>query len=689
MPSEKDLILAKLARDHKFLTDEHIQECIGRLMRRRKDEPGLTLTRLLIEMDFLTTSQLERLEKIRIEQKKERLIEGFEILGLVGQGAMGAVYRANQIRMNRPVALKVLAASVVRDERFLSRFQREAETTGRLSHPNIVQGIDVGECQGVYYFAMEFVDGESLSKVLERKRYSEHESIELMLQLAKALDHLYDHGLVHRDVKPENVMITRKGQAKLADLGLAKAVEEDSRVTMVGTIVGTPLYMSPEQARGETDIDIRSDLYSLGITFWHMVTGQAPFDGLPPTVIMTKHITEDIPSIRDVDPSLSQEVERVVRRMCQREKDRRYQTPRELIPDLEYLLGGSMPLESSSFLTVQREATPPAVTPIRPEPAPEPPPRAPAPIRGETSRRRAVEKPAEKPPEKGRTKVRDREPPPFKFCHVPSEKEVYFALIVLKNQLVGRDQLARALDQQEEMAEMGFPRPLDEVLVEKRFLSVKHRDKILQAQKDTRRKDREALFGRVAVELELVSKEQVRKALKTQGDLRQKGKDVRLGEILIKQGALSFHDKIQVLSEQIRVNCERDERRFGTLALEAGMISELQLGRALETQARSDPGARPKIGDVLVGMGALSENQKSALLRAQRRQEILGGDFAAYMRERRTDLPEIEDLEDSGSTSTSFGNLRLKRSVLEHCPFCGEETDVSRGICRACGKPLA
>ncbi|MBI4613252.1 MAG: protein kinase [Planctomycetes bacterium] len=658
MPSEKDLILAKLARDNRFITDEHIQECVSELLKRRDAEPGLTLARVLVEKDYLTVSQLDRLEKLRVRDQRTHLIEGYEILGSIGQGAMGAVYRARQLSMDRPVALKILSSSVLSDEDFLKRFQREARTTGRLSHPNIVQGIDVGEFDGQYYFAMEFVDGESLSEILTKKRLTEHESIDIVLMVSRALDHLHENGLVHRDVKPENIMLTRKGVAKLADLGLAKTVEGDSRLTHVGTIVGTPLYMSPEQAKGESDIDIRSDIYCLGICFFHMVTGRAPFEDMAPTIIMTKHITEDLPSIRAIEPGASREVERVIRTMCQRNRERRYQLPAELLEDLEDLLAGNAPRRASATSSTRVDRVESLVEREK---------------SGSRSARREIPEGVE---------LR------FRFCYVPTDQEVFFALIALKNNLIEPDRLRHALDHQEDMMEQGMPRTLDDWLVEKSWIQSKHREKILHAQREGRRKERDVLFGRIAIDLGLVTKEEVARALKSQAEFKAQGKEMKLGEVMVRRGAITFHDKIQILSEQIRLTQERASQRFGAIAVDAGFVAGEVLETALAEQKKLDLAIRPRIGDLLVRMGALSEAKRSAVLRAQKRHEILGGDLRSLALDRLVRAEEEEIAEDVGSSSGIFDNLKLRSAADEACPFCGEPAKPSARVCRACGKKI-
>ncbi len=273
-------------------------------------------------------------------------IGGFELFEKIGQGAMGAVYRASQVSIGRIVALKVMRPALARDKQHLERFLREARASAKLSHPNIVQGIDAGHDKGYYYFAMEFVEGETLRRIMSREGpLPEQRCIEIGLQIARALEEAHRSGMVHRDVKPENILIeSSSGVPKLADLGLAKSVVAgDTSVTQVGTALGTPNYISPEQARGEQQIDIRTDIYSLGATLYHAATDTAPFSGTSAPVIMGKHISEPLEPPQRRNPNISPRFSHVIQKMMAKKPDERYQTPAKLIGDLERLLRGEMP----------------------------------------------------------------------------------------------------------------------------------------------------------------------------------------------------------------------------------------------------------------------------------------------------------------------------------------------------------
>ncbi|MHC4914695.1 MAG: serine/threonine-protein kinase, partial [Planctomycetota bacterium] len=286
-----------------------------------------------------------------------RCLGKYELISKIGQGGMGAVYKARQETMNRVVALKVLPRSLAGNEEFIARFLREARAAGRLSHPNIVAGIDAGFAEGYYYFAMEYVAGQSLGERLaEEERIPETEVALFGSQVAKALDHAHAAGIVHRDVKPENILVTPKGQVKLCDMGLARTRGEDLRVTQAGMAVGTPFYISPEQVRGKTPT-AQSDIYSLGCTLFCLVTGRPPYDGDNAMEVMQKHLNADIPRVGDVLEGVSRALEVVILKMMARDPEDRYGTARDAAEDLEKAAGGGVPSALTDAMAERRKAT--------------------------------------------------------------------------------------------------------------------------------------------------------------------------------------------------------------------------------------------------------------------------------------------------------------------------------------------
>jgi serine/threonine-protein kinase len=285
-------------------------------------------------------SHLAQASSITKDVPALKSIPGYEVLELLGEGGMGMVYKARQKSLDRIVALKVLPARAAKETAFIKRFISEARTVARLNHENIIAGIDVGEHDGTYYFAMEHVEGESVAQLIDRQgALEERYALQVVAQMARALAHAHKHGLVHRDVKPQNILVTKTGLAKLCDLGLAKMQNEASK-DPTGVPVGTPHYLSPEQARGEADVDIRSDVYSLGASLYHMLTGSTPFEGQSPMVLMTKHLTEEPVPIRRKNADVSKAAGDLVLRMMSKDKEDRHQTPAELLEDVERVLAG-------------------------------------------------------------------------------------------------------------------------------------------------------------------------------------------------------------------------------------------------------------------------------------------------------------------------------------------------------------
>ncbi len=259
----------------------------------------------------------------------------YELLDRVGAGAMGTVFKARHKRLNRIVALKVLKPSLARDARYVDRLRREARIVASLNHPYIVTGYDLGEEGGYHFFVMEFVEGKSLRQLLvEWGMFAEEYVQRVARQTAQALDHAYQRGVIHRDIKPGNILIDESGNVKLTDMGLAKG-PTDLTLTRDGATVGTRQYISPEQARNPHDVDVRTDLYSLGATLYHMATGVPPFRGDTMAELITNVLHETPVPPDELNPALSEGMALVIRKLLAKDLTVRYQTPRELLDDLE------------------------------------------------------------------------------------------------------------------------------------------------------------------------------------------------------------------------------------------------------------------------------------------------------------------------------------------------------------------
>jgi serine/threonine-protein kinase len=272
-------------------------------------------------------------------------IGGFELLATLGKGGMGVVFKARQVSMDRIVALKVLPPNLAKNEAYVQRFLREARSAAKLNHPNIVQGIDVGQAEGHYYFAMEFVDGSTVKEMIKQQgRLDEKTALNIVGAIARGLEHAHEHGIIHRDIKPDNIMVTRDGSVKLADLGLARTTEKPDTLTIEGTALGTPYYMAPEQVRATTELDTRTDIYALGATLFHMVTGEFPYDGPNAGAIMARHLADPVPSAKEKCPDISRATDDLIQRMMAKDPADRPQTPAELLAQTRDALAGKVHL---------------------------------------------------------------------------------------------------------------------------------------------------------------------------------------------------------------------------------------------------------------------------------------------------------------------------------------------------------
>ncbi len=346
-----------------YVSEEQLEECLKIQGVFAQSGIQKNLSEVLEDKEYLSAAQAKEIHD-ELKGDKKQLIKGYRIESPLGKGGMGIVYKAIQESLDKTVALKILPTNFAANEDYVARFIREAKSAGKLNHPNIMQAIDVGESGGFHYFVMEFVDGITVKKRLEEEKVlTEEEALEIVRQCARGLEHAQENNIVHRDIKPDNIMLTRKGVAKLCDLGLAKSTTQDAELTQVGVALGTPYYISPEQARGQEHVDTRSDIYSLGVTLFHMVTGQVPFYGTTPAVIMTKHITDPMPDPRDFRPSISPEVCQIIIRMTEKDPADRFQTAAEVAETIESiqahrkaLAGGVSGSQTASAATLAMES---------------------------------------------------------------------------------------------------------------------------------------------------------------------------------------------------------------------------------------------------------------------------------------------------------------------------------------------
>jgi serine/threonine-protein kinase len=344
-----DTEVGKVVVDMGLATRTEIEFC--REQQKQSSDPNQrSLADLLVDHQFITSNQAKRIRK-SLEERKSSQIPGYQLISKLGKGAMATVYKARQMSLDRVVAVKVLPKKLSDNPEFVDRFYKEGKAAARLSHNNIVQAIDVGCApEGYHYFVMEYVEGLTLYDIMqpppvgEGRNFAEAEALDVTIQIADALAHAHLRNLIHRDVKPKNILLTKEGIAKLTDLGLARAMDDkEAAETEAGKAYGTPYYISPEQIRGDVDIDFRADIYSLGATMYHLVTGKPPFDGETPSAVMHKHLKQPLTPADHVNTALSAGVGEIIDVAMAKNRDDRYQSTEDMLVDLQAVRRGEPP----------------------------------------------------------------------------------------------------------------------------------------------------------------------------------------------------------------------------------------------------------------------------------------------------------------------------------------------------------
>ena len=376
--AEDDAIVAEIALRRGWIDREALQRALEIQSAASAIELDERLLDILVTKGFITDRQARELEEEiglgRLVQPEHcHDIEGYRILDKLGQGGMGAVFKAIQLSMKRLVALKVLAPELAADASFVERFQREARAIGRASHPNVVGGLDSGRCGDYHYYAMEFVEGRNLYDALADGPLPVRQVLDIAGQTALALKHIAALGLVHRDIKPSNIILTRDGVARLCDLGLARSPGDPS-VTDTGIPIGTPHYAAPELADGSRDADIRSDLYALGGTLYHLLTGRYPFPADTTAGMIEKHRREPVRPPAELRADVPRGLNELVCRLLAKSPAGRIQTPDELLGCVR-VIQTALPAEGAATQAVANadlpRIAPPIAVPLR-EPTPVP-----------------------------------------------------------------------------------------------------------------------------------------------------------------------------------------------------------------------------------------------------------------------------------------------------------------------------
>jgi serine/threonine protein kinase len=330
----------------KWLQVRHIAECQKEL----EKQESVSLLQLLQKKAYLQALHLEQAEKYlqshtfeyghfpQGEEEKGTVVPpamvhifpGYELIRKLGQGGMGAVYLAKQVSLDRLVALKVLSKKLAQDQEYVGRFTAEAKVSAKFNHPNVIRGIDVAEHEGYHYFVMEYVEGRTTSQLLENGPLDEALALEIIYGIALALQYASSIQMIHRDIKPDNLMVTHEAEVKLLDLGLAKQVQENTE----SRLLGTPHFASPEQIRGEV-LDARTDIYSLGATFFQLLTQHYPYDAQNIPLLLTRVLTEEVPDPRQYVQALSPEGVALLKKMMQKKRVHRFAHPSELVQEIE------------------------------------------------------------------------------------------------------------------------------------------------------------------------------------------------------------------------------------------------------------------------------------------------------------------------------------------------------------------
>ena len=343
----------QVAKDVGLVNDAQIEEALRRQKVMRLSNAKARIGEVLIAMNVLN---VEQVKNVLSEQRKRRNAQTstaipmqnfgeYKLLSKLGEGGMGAVYKAQDSLAKRVVALKVLRKNLASNQAYVERFNREASLASTLQHPNIVACHSAGIKNGVQYLAMEFVDGETLKDRLEREggKLPEKEVLELFRQIALGLAQAHSKSIVHRDLKPENIMLDKSGTVKIGDFGTAKSFLDEESLTATGIIVGTPHYISPEQVRAEKIIDHRADLYALGALMYQLLSGQLPFQGGTTLEIMRQHLEVQPKRLSELNPSLSPAAIQITDKLLAKPVEQRYQSAQHLAEDLGLVLEGKQP----------------------------------------------------------------------------------------------------------------------------------------------------------------------------------------------------------------------------------------------------------------------------------------------------------------------------------------------------------
>ncbi|MFH1423240.1 MAG: protein kinase [Planctomycetota bacterium] len=326
----------RIAIKKNFITSEQLTEALS-IQEKVRNERGISkaLGEILVQRGLITSKQITEI----LEEQGKRLqnqIEGYEVVAKIGQGSMAAVFKAVQHSTNAIVALKVVLPSLVKSPQNAEKFIKEAEAAVKLEHPNIVRSIEAGQFSGFHFIAMEYIEGDTLAKILAREgAFDEINAFEITLYIIAALNYGLKSNIIHRNLKPENIIITFEGETKLTDLGIAKLLIDDPSYTWEMWPVSSANYISPEQAMGRKDSDLRTDIYSLGAILYHMLSGRPPFVGKNVVETAALHIKGKFRPLEELNPHLHKPLCDIVAKMMAHDREKRYQNYKELVAAIQ------------------------------------------------------------------------------------------------------------------------------------------------------------------------------------------------------------------------------------------------------------------------------------------------------------------------------------------------------------------
>ncbi|HOX40120.1 MAG TPA: FHA domain-containing serine/threonine-protein kinase [Candidatus Brocadiia bacterium] len=356
-----------------LLPTEQVEECVA--LQEELASKGIKrgLCEIALTKGYVSIDRLQEIGKYFAGNPKKSEEEGgvpdvpgYRIIGEVGAGRMGVVYKAKQVAMDRDVALKVMSRQIMSQPGAIDRFLTEARAVAKLNHPNIVQAYNCGKAGQDYFLVMEYVDGQPLNRLLEKSEFlKEERALDFAVQICRGLYHAHMHKIIHCDLKPGNVLVARLDQVKLADFGLARVAAGDDGGSR-GPTIGSPAYMSPEQARGERNIDKRSDIYSFGICLYEMLTGLLPFSGTS-AEIMSKHNLEPCPDVRHDREDISEATALVIKRCTQKAPEERYQDTLDLLKALQRSQSELQSADGEELETVLLQRLEGVIRPAKPD----------------------------------------------------------------------------------------------------------------------------------------------------------------------------------------------------------------------------------------------------------------------------------------------------------------------------------